>query len=239
MPPPGLQPAKVSASHACPFVGRLFPLTIQRAAPRRRVLAQWFERTRLKYHTEVIQPLWVEYQQQRKIDLDPLGEVQLSGLGKAAAARAQISTAPRPRRPNVFAWSPQLWQQHIRVDLSTYTLEAFEGDLRVLTTPVAVGRPDFPTVTGTFRVYAKTPIRDMKSTENGASWDTKGVPFVQYFYRDWAIHGTYWHTDWGTSRSHGCVNLPLEAAEWLFAWSAPTTTTGMTYGRGPTVEVVP
>jgi hypothetical protein len=47
------------------------------------------------------------------------------------------------------------------------------------------------------------------------------VPFVQYFHQGYALHGTYWHDEYGRVRSHGCINLaPIDAA-WLFEWTDP------------------
>jgi hypothetical protein len=48
------------------------------------------------------------------------------------------------------------------------------------------------------------------------------VPWVSYFTWGWvAIHGTYWHNDYGRRRSNGCVNCSPEAAKWLFRWLTP------------------
>lgn len=198
-----------------------YPLTEERDEAG--LVVQWFERGRLEYHPEAMEPLWQQYEQARNLDLDPLYEIIPSSVGRMVAAAYGIDTAPVPQRSDAPNWSPHLWQQSIRVSLSSYTLEAYEDDLPVLEAPIAIGKPGFETVTGTFQVYSKWWRRDMRSSERGESWDTKAVPFTQFFYRDWAIHGTYWHTDFGSRRSHGCVNLPLDAAEWLYGWTQPGT----------------
>lgn len=55
----------------------------------------------------------------------------------------------------------------------------------------------------------------------GDEFDFRDVPFVQYFTEGFALHAAYWHDDFGTPRSHGCVNLaPIDAA-WLFGWTDP------------------
>ena len=47
----------------------------------------------------------------------------------------------------------------------------------------------------------------------------KDVPHVMYFYQAYAIHGAYWHSNFGSRASHGCVNVPLASAEWLYNWA--------------------
>lgn len=183
------------------------------------MLVQWFERGRLEYHSKALRQLWQQYEQLKNIDLDPLYEIIPTAVGRLVAQSHAIPTEAIQRRPGISDWSPQLWAQTIRVSLSTFTLEAYEGDLRVLSAPVAIGKPGFETVTGSYQIGQKWWEKDMRSTERGESWDTYAVPFTQFFYRDWAIHGTYWHTDFGTRRSHGCVNLPLAEAEWLYNWT--------------------
>jgi lipoprotein-anchoring transpeptidase ErfK/SrfK len=53
----------------------------------------------------------------------------------------------------------------------------------------------------------------------GYNYYLEDVPFVQYFYQDYALHGTFWHNNFGRPMSHGCVNLPTPAAEWLYHWA--------------------
>ncbi|MBU2632139.1 L,D-transpeptidase, partial [Patescibacteria group bacterium] len=47
----------------------------------------------------------------------------------------------------------------------------------------------------------------------------KDVPNVMYFYKDYAIHGTYWHNSFGWRASHDCVNVPVEFSKWLYDWA--------------------
>jgi lipoprotein-anchoring transpeptidase ErfK/SrfK len=44
----------------------------------------------------------------------------------------------------------------------------------------------------------------------------KNVPFSMYFFEGYAIHGAYWHNNFGRPASHGCVNVPVAAAKWLY-----------------------
>jgi lipoprotein-anchoring transpeptidase ErfK/SrfK len=75
----------------------------------------------------------------------------------------------------------------------------------------------------------------------GDDFDLPGVPFDSYFWGSVAIHGTYWHNDYGRPRSHGCVNVPSEAAKWIFRWTTPVVPYeeyGLRVQEGGTLVVV-
>ncbi|MCL4397728.1 L,D-transpeptidase [Patescibacteria group bacterium] len=116
----------------------------------------------------------------------------------------------------------------IDVDLTTQTLRAYEGDTVVYQFPVSTGLPWFPTVTGSFRIWAKIKAQRMTGGDvaAGTFYDLPNVPFVQYFYKGYGLHGTYWHHDFGKPRSHGCVNLSIPDAEKLFYWTNPALPDG-------------
>ncbi len=101
------------------------------------------------------------------------------------------------------------------VDLSEQRLYAYEGDTLVRTTLVSTGLPATPTVTGTFYIYLRYPSQRMR----GPGYDLPGVPYVQYFYKGYGLHGTYWHNNFGQPMSHGCVNMPTPEAEWAYNWA--------------------
>jgi hypothetical protein len=49
-----------------------------------------------------------------------------------------------------------------------------------------------------------------------------GVAFPSYFtWSGIAVHGTYWHNDFGRPKSHGCVNVSNQAAQFVFRWTTP------------------
>ena len=123
----------------------------------------------------------------------------------------------------VFPTTTEKW---IDVDLSEQRLVAYRGRKPVKTVTISSGFPGTPTVTGTFRIWAKTPLQDMYAGNRavGYSYYVKDVPWVQYFYRDYGFHGAYWHNNFGNPMSHGCIHLPPEEAKWLFEWAGPTMT---------------
>jgi lipoprotein-anchoring transpeptidase ErfK/SrfK len=63
----------------------------------------------------------------------------------------------------------------------------------------------------------------------GYDYYLENVPYVMYFYQDYALHGTYWHNNFGTPMSHGCVNLPTADAGWLFNWTSIGTLVNVHY----------
>jgi lipoprotein-anchoring transpeptidase ErfK/SrfK len=107
-------------------------------------------------------------------------------------------------------------EKWIDVNLTNQHLIAYEGDLPVFDSAVSSGTWNHPTVTGQFRIWLRFPSQTMNGNRLGYDYYLEGVPYVQYFYQDYALHGTYWHNNFGTPMSHGCVNLPTSAAEWLF-----------------------
>jgi lipoprotein-anchoring transpeptidase ErfK/SrfK len=59
------------------------------------------------------------------------------------------------------------------------------------------------------------------SEEYGDYYKLPNVTNVMYFYAGYALHGAYWHRNFGQPMSHGCVNLTLDDAAWLYQWSPP------------------
>jgi lipoprotein-anchoring transpeptidase ErfK/SrfK len=82
----------------------------------------------------------------------------------------------------------------------------------------------YTTPIGEFITYHKRPTRHMATGDIASSgFDLPGVPWVLYITESGiSFHGTYWHNDYGRSRSHGCINLTPQAAKWLFRWTTPT-----------------
>lgn len=100
----------------------------------------------------------------------------------------------------------------IDVDLSDQMVYAYDGDEVVASFVVSTGTWQHPTVTGQYAIYVKYTYADM----SGPGYYLPDVPYVMYFYRGYGLHGTYWHNNFGTPMSHGCVNLRTEDAGWIF-----------------------
>lgn len=136
----------------------------------------------------------------------------------------------RFKKPPKWASQGKRW---IDVSILHQSLVAYEGTRPVYATLVSTGsggiqdhEKTHATIQGTFLIHTKHITVTMDGDERGDEFDLRDVPFVQYFTEGYALHGAYWHDDFGTPRSHGCVNLaPLDAA-WLFGWTTPEVPKG-------------
>jgi lipoprotein-anchoring transpeptidase ErfK/SrfK len=113
----------------------------------------------------------------------------------------------------------------IDVNLSEQQIYAYEGNTLVNTFIVSTGLPDTPTVTGEYRIYVKVPLQDM----SGPGYYLTDVPWVMFFYEDYGFHGIYWHNNFGTPMSRGCVNLSVDDAAWLYNWASVGTPVSVHY----------
>jgi lipoprotein-anchoring transpeptidase ErfK/SrfK len=126
---------------------------------------------------------------------------------------------PAPQAISAHTTDVEKW---IDVDLTQQQLTAYEGSIPRLQVSVSTGLPRTPTVVGEFRIYWKLLATDMA----GPNYYLPDVPYTMYFYRSYALHGTYWHDNFGHPMSHGCVNLRTEEAKWLFDWADPPLPSG-------------
>ena len=109
----------------------------------------------------------------------------------------------------------------IVVSIGEQALWALEGnDVVMESTYVSTGKPKFDTPTGTFYINSKVPVQDMEGIIGGEYYNVASVPDVMYFTNvGHAIHGTYWHDNFGQVMSHGCVNVPMGTSTWLYEWT--------------------
>jgi LysM repeat protein len=112
----------------------------------------------------------------------------------------------------------------IDVNLSKQRLTAYVGNTPVFSALISGGLPRTPTVVGRFRVQTKL----RSTTMSGPGYYLPNVPYTMYFYRGYAIHGTYWHNNFGRPMSHGCVNMRTGDAAWVYNW-APIGTPVVTH----------
>lgn len=119
-------------------------------------------------------------------------------------------------------------QKSIRINLKEQYLVAYEDDEPVLMSAISSGQlsgnVDLTTPTGEFLINYKRPSRHMVHSDRIGINDNElyGVPWVSYFTDSGiALHGTYWHNDFSQPNSHGCINMPIPAARWLYLWTMP------------------
>lgn len=115
--------------------------------------------------------------------------------------------------------APAATGRSILVSVANQRIYAYENGALVHSHLVSTGLPDTPTVLGDYRVYVKHTATDM----SGPDYFLPGVPYTMYFFQGYAIHGTYWHSNFGRPMSHGCVNLPVDQAQWFFDFASVGT----------------
>jgi lipoprotein-anchoring transpeptidase ErfK/SrfK len=209
-----------------------YPLSEELDENGRRV--QYFERARFEWHPE---------------NAGTVYEVLLGRLGADAAERDRVDQRPIPKPDDVQGYDPGLWTtpappapppvsdpgtrppasaptgyaKWIEVDLSQQYMRAWQYDVLMLGTYVSTGTWNYPTPTGYFYIFLKLRYDDMTSglaAPPGEYYYVHDVPHVMYFADGgYAIHGAYWHNNFGSPYSHGCVSTPLWAAEWFYNWA--------------------
>lgn len=119
-------------------------------------------------------------------------------------------------------------EKWIEVSLEEQKLRAWEGNNLIMEFPISSGLWS-PTPKGTFNIWYKTRSQNMKggSQELGTYYNLPNVPNNMFFYKGYALHGAYWHNNFGHPMSHGCVNEPLASAAQIFEWAGPVVPEGV------------
>ncbi len=111
----------------------------------------------------------------------------------------------------------------IEVNLFEQTIAVYDNYELVFATLIASGLDPFWTRPGLFQVYKKlnsTPMRGSFETDRSDAYYLEDVPWTMYFDEARALHGAYWRANLGFPQSHGCVNLSIGDARWLFDWAS-------------------
>jgi lipoprotein-anchoring transpeptidase ErfK/SrfK len=176
----------------------------------------------------------------------PLGFLETSDGAYVAGAVLRM-IEPRSSFPS-FATGTRKWMD---ISIRDQTFVAYVGTKPVYAGIVSTGRGGLgdpekteATARGTFMIHAKHITSTMDGDDDKRdSFNLRDVPFVQYFHKGYALHGTYWHDDFGRIRSHGCINLSAVDAAWLFDWTDPEVPPGwhgvINLERGTVVHVRP
>ncbi|MGB3717437.1 MAG: L,D-transpeptidase [Candidatus Promineifilaceae bacterium] len=126
-----------------------------------------------------------------------------------------VDVSPRPGQVGL----KEFWTE---VDLYEQTFAAYEGDRMVYATLISSGLNRWPTREGLFQVWTRFVENKMSGAEGKVDYYfLEDVPYIMYFdhLNGIGLHGTYWHDRYGYKHSHGCVNMPILDAEWVFNWS--------------------
>ncbi len=147
------------------------------------------------------------------------------------AAKPPTQPAKAPTKAPAKAPAASSAGKLVVVNLSHQWLYAYKDGELVFDAPVSTGRDGMNTPAGSFSVYSKTKLQTMRGSQGGEPWVVPDVPNVMYINGDVAIHGTYWHNKFGTGArlSHGCINLPLRSAAWLYDWAPVGTAVKVVY----------
>lgn len=129
-------------------------------------------------------------------------------------------------------------EKHIYVNLSTQTLTAYQGESLFMTALVSTGKWN-KTPTGEFAIWSKFRATRMSGGSGNDYYNLPNVPYTMFFSGSgipaasgFALHGTYWHNNFGHPMSHGCVNLRTVDAEKLFYWTDANNKITI-YGQAP------
>jgi hypothetical protein len=163
----------------------------------------------------------ITFQDGRYMDTPEVPVFENTPLGLTPEGLRKLAFRPELEKVLPARYPPE--EKWIEVDLSDQRLYAHEGNGTVYSFLISSGKRWTPTVKGEFRVWIKLRYSHMRggSRERGDYYFLPNVPYVMYFYRGYGIHGTYWHNNFGTPMSHGCVNLSISDAEKLFWWANP------------------
>lgn len=165
------------------------------------------------------------------IDLTP---VEKNGLQEYRESLFVLTPNPNPIGPE-----DALGRKWLEINISEQRLWAYQGNTPVMTTLVSTGLSPNDTSEGVFYVRIKFRSQTMRgfTSETGEvvgfgdadsedrpagsdAYEVEDVPHVMYFTQNAeALHGAYWHYNFGNRMSHGCVNLPLDVAAWMYGWA--------------------
>ncbi|NMC72614.1 MAG: L,D-transpeptidase [Myxococcales bacterium] len=126
-------------------------------------------------------------------------------------------------------------ERWLDVDLAEQLLAAYEGDVPRFATPISAGRGGL-TREGSFRIYRAAGTQTMRGPltgDGGRTYTVHDIPWVLFFDEDRALHAAFWHVEFGTARSHGCINLPPAAAAWVFDFAGPRLPDGWQWIEPP------
>lgn len=162
---------------------------------------------------------------------DQAGKPTAYRIGAAEWIAAADLRVFQPAPPPPLLEPGERW---IDVDVDDQILVAYEGDLPVYATLVSSGGTTTPTETGVYRIWLKESEADMKGLNGEDPYSVATVPWTEFFSpeKGLALHTAYWHDQFGTRRSHGCVNLAPRDARWLYFWSEPQVPPGWTMTAG-------
>lgn len=138
----------------------------------------------------------------------------------ASSFAAQLAEGNGHYALNVSVVEPKLtkYERWIEVNLSEQTVYVWENGQVIRSMLASSGLSPNDSDTGTFRINSHVVEQNMGCVP-GYDYCTENVKWVMYYNGDEALHGTWWHAEFGTPMSHGCINLSEDNAKWLWDWT--------------------
>lgn len=152
-------------------------------------------------------------------DVERIGDFDWYRVGPQDWVEQRLMAVVRPDTTRPEGVAADRW---ISINLYEQTLMVYEGGELVYATLVSSGLQGWWTRPGVFQVFEKHESDFMGGSFEADRSDyyyLEDVPWILYFDEARALHGAYWHNGYGYPRSHGCVNLALPDAQWLFNWA--------------------
>ncbi|MCA9658127.1 MAG: L,D-transpeptidase family protein, partial [Myxococcales bacterium] len=185
----------------------------------------------------------IDYHERFDVDPEPIAGsgvrwYRIPGAGKdgadAFAEEKQIRFWD-PGPPMEGVGDDEVW---LDVDIKQQILAVRRGQETQFITLISSGTGKHPTPRGIFRIRNKLALGKMENKpDDPDSYYVEGVPWVQYFYKRYALHATYWHRGVGRRRSHGCINLAPRDAAYVFSLTTPHLPEGWISGYEHADEV--
>lgn len=126
-------------------------------------------------------------------------------------------------------------ERWLDVNVRTQTAILFVGTTPIFATLVSTGKTnsrkelDHSTPTGEWRVREKhiTSTMDGDGTAAGdMPYSIEAVPYVMFYQGSYAVHGAFWHENFGVKMSHGCINMAPLDAKYIFFHTDPEVPQG-------------
>jgi hypothetical protein len=179
------------------------------------VTYQVFERGTLQQRTgepPAIVPIGKMMVERMRLDTTPSAQGDLPVYSEELFTPPMTTVSGAPADPNGEKW--------VQINITLQYLWAYQGDQVLWQGYISTGTAKFATPPGSYSVLSKLPSQTMEGVLGGEYYNVPDVPDVMYFTdRGHALHGTYWHNNFGTPMSHGCVNLPMDVADWMYQWA--------------------
>ncbi len=158
-------------------------------------------------------------------DVDTLTQDVMTALASKQDLSRELDVTEAPFKTVTMSG----YGKWIEIDISRQTLTLYLGNDAIASYLISSGRGATPTQIGEGRIYAKYTMQTMTGTINGEYYYVPNIKWVSYFNGGEAIHGTYWHSNFGHPMSHGCINMTEEAAKVVYDF-APIGTKVIVHG---------